>query len=81
MYEAGSNRSAIIADSLGSDPEAGDVRIDGDLFLNGASGEERNPDSVFTPGYAYSAAPANTALVNTVRAGAGWQDVPMPDLF
>ena len=78
VYEAGSNRSAIIADSLGSDPEAGDVRIEGDLFLNGANGEERNPGSVFTPGYAYSAATANTALIDAVRSGAGWQSVPLP---
>ena len=78
VYEAGSNRSAIIADSLGSDPEAGSVRIVDDLFLNGASGEELNPGSVFTPDYAYSAVAADASLVETVRSGAGWRNVPLP---
>ena len=77
-YEAGSNRDAIIADSLGSDPEAGNVRIVEDLFLNGAQGEERNPGSVFTPPYGYSAAGASSALRDSILAGAGWRDVPLP---
>ena len=78
IYEASSNRNAIIADSLGSDPEAGEVRIVEDSFLNGARGEERNPGSVFRPSYDYTAAPANDALRDRVVAGAGWQDVRLP---
>ncbi|QED30007.1 hypothetical protein FRD01_22785 [Microvenator marinus] len=44
--------------------------------------EETNPESVFDPStsYSYTAEPANGDLDAYIRANAGWQDVPFPEV-
>ncbi|MEM6499254.1 MAG: hypothetical protein AAF709_21330, partial [Pseudomonadota bacterium] len=51
----------------------GNVRLDGTLLENGAQEVERNPGSVFTPSYDYTAATANAALKTLIKSEAGWQ--------
>ncbi|MFW5740526.1 MAG: hypothetical protein ACOC1F_09190, partial [Myxococcota bacterium] len=79
IFEAGSDDDAIIT-QVGSDPEKGNVRSEGDRKINGAKIEERNPSSVWDPSgdYGYVLEDADDALRDAIRAGAGWQDVPAP---
>ena len=57
----------------------GDARLDGNLFLNGAFGRERNREDVFTPPYSFNSEPATTALRDEIMNEAGWQDRPFPE--
>jgi pectate lyase len=65
---------------VGDDPDDGDLRSDNDERRNGARIVERDPEDVFDPrdDYPYELEDAGDALVDRIRTGAGWRQVPLP---
>lgn len=60
---------------------SGNIRSEGDIFLNGAKGEPRNPLSVFKAETFYphwTLEPAGDGLVKKICKSAGWQNCERP---
>ena len=92
IFDADSDEDACIADCIGGDCAfysgmGGAIRSVNNVFDQGrieATCEAGDATGVFnefpgaTPPYIYSPEPANDELRRTVKANAGWRDVPLP---
>ncbi|BBN04073.1 pectate lyase [Marchantia polymorpha subsp. ruderalis] len=85
IYEAGTHKTAFeyYTEKAGDRDHAvsGNIRSEGDIFLNGAKGEPRNPLSVFKAETFYphwTLEPAGDGLVKKICKSAGWQNCERP---
>lgn len=61
------------------DPLPGNLRHVGNWWKEGTPvPDERNPELVLAPPYAYDAEVADSSLEASIRSESGWQDVPSP---
>ena len=76
------NNPVIRSIDVAGEALGGNIKsIGSHMLMNGASVQQRNPGSVFTPGneYSYVAEAANAALEARIRANGGWQNVALPE--
>jgi len=74
IFEAGDSDNGI-------ESEGGYIRLEGNWLIGSPVLAETNRDRVFDPSleYDYVAEEANAVLRDRLLAGAGWQDVPLPE--
>jgi pectate lyase len=85
VYEAGNQNTAFeYYSEKAADKHheaSGSIRSEGDIFLKGAQGPQRNPEQVFTAESFYpcwTLERAGDALMKKVSSIAGWQNIPRP---
>jgi pectate lyase len=85
IYEAGNKRTAFeYYTEKAADKEveaSGSIRSEGDLFLRGAEGHQRNPGSVFQAETFYSnwtLERPSEELMKKISSIAGWQNICRP---